>query len=109
MKAAEILRKLADMIDQHSDQGEQARPENSMPHAELAPIAVDNTDGTEPTTMVPPLQAKLEILKKATGIDSHFDDEETEEVPDELARIKQNAGIHPVVVHIAGEDNDIVG
>ncbi len=30
MKAAEILRKLADMIDQHSDQGEQARPENSV-------------------------------------------------------------------------------
>jgi hypothetical protein len=109
MKAAEILRKLADMIDQHSDQGEQARPENSVQHAELAPVEVDNSDETELSTMLPPLQAKLEILKKATGIDSHFDDEETEEVPDELARIKQNAGIHPVVVHIAGEDNDIVG
>ena len=105
MKAAEILRKLADMIDQHSDQGDSARPSNSMPHAELAAVEVDNSDETELTTMLPPLQAKLEILKKATGINNYYDDEE---VPDELSRIKQNAGIHPVVVQVAGDD-DILG
>jgi hypothetical protein len=105
MKAAEILRKLADMIDQHSD-AQSARPANSVQHAKLAPVEITIPDETELTTMLPPLQAKLEILKKATGIESYYDDECEE--PDELTRIKQNAGISPVVVHVAADD-DILG
>ena len=60
MKTAEILRKLADVIDQQ-ESGAEARPTNSVPHAELEPVAVDNTDGTDPETMVPPLQQTLEV------------------------------------------------
>ena len=118
MKAAEILRKLADMIDTHSDEG--GRPENSVPHAELAPVDVDNTDNTETTTFITPLQAKLELLKKATGVESHYDDEECEicgaspcacnSAEDaELALMKQRAGIPVIVQQEAGEDNDVVG
>jgi len=100
MKAAEILRKLADVIDQQSSG--QEGPTNSMPHAELAPVEVDHTDNTEVTTMVPPLQQKLELLKQAVG------QQDNEECPeDELAVIKQNAGIPVIVAHTAGEDNDI--
>lgn len=109
MKAAEILRKLADMIDQHSDEGSVERPENSVQHAELAPVEVDNTDNSTASIMVPPLQAKLELLKKATGVESHYDDECCDEEPDELDIIKQNAGIPTVVMTTAGEDNDITG
>lgn len=114
MKAAEILRKLADLVDQHSD--EQDRPTNSVPHAELEPVEVDNTDYSETSTMVPPLQQKIELLKKITDVDSHydeFDDEgnplDQEESADELDIIKQNAGINPVVVQLADDDNDILG
>lgn len=105
MKAAEILRKLADLIDTHSDD------QRAVPAVELAPVEVDNTDNTETSTMVPPLQQKLELLKKATDVESHFDDEETpcNSAEDaELALMKQRAGISPAVI-IASDDNDIVG
>lgn len=98
MKAAEILRKLADLIDQHSDGGNE-RPTNSVPHAELAPVEVDNTDHTETSVMVPPLQQKIELMKKATGVDSHYDEEECGcGEPDELEVIKQHAGLAPTVI-----------
>jgi len=99
MKASEILRKLADKIDQMSDGPEDAGTNR------LHPIEVDNTDHTEPgELMIPPLQAKLELLKKATGVESAYDDE-----TDELAIIKQNAGIHPTVVTAADEDEPFEG
>lgn len=101
MKTAEILRKLADMIDSHD--GEVDKPTNSVPHAELQPVEVDNTDNTETTTMVPPLQQKIELLKKATGVDNYYDDQES----DELELVKQRAGIKPVVLHIASDDEPL--
>ena len=107
MKAAEILRKLADLIDQHSDE-DSVRPVNSVPHAELEPIEVDNTDNTEVTTMVPPLQQKIELLKKSVGVDSHYDDEGCGcEEPDELEIIKQHAGLRPVAIQIASDDEPL--
>ncbi len=107
MKAAEILRKLADLIDHSAD--DQDRPTNSVPHAELEPVDVDNTDNTEPTTMVPPLQQKIELLKKATGVESHYDDQEDCgcNEPDELDIIKQHAGLRPIAVQIASDDEPL--
>ena len=110
MKTSEILRKLADMIDQHSSQGDEERPTNSVPHAELEPVEVDNTDHTETSVMVPPLQQKIELLKKATGVDNIYDNEEEScgcEEPDELEVIKQHAGIRPVTLHIASDDEPL--
>lgn len=120
MKAAEILRKLADMIDTHSD-GEQ-----SVQQVALEPVEVDNTEGGTVSTMVPPLQQKLEILKKSAGIDSHYDEYDDQGNPvdqgcgceepcdcasqtdSELALIKQRAGVSPAVI-VASEDNDVTG
>ncbi len=106
MKTSEILRKLADMIDSSE---ETDRPANSVPHAELEPVDVDNTDNTELSTMVPPLQQKIELLKKATGVDNHYDDNEECgcEEPDELDIIKQHAGLRPIAVHIASDDEPL--
>ena len=109
MKAAEILRKLADVIDQHSS--EESHPSNSVPHAELEPVAVDNTDNTETATMVAPLQQKLELLKKSVENQTcstcgaspcGCDGEE-----DELSFIKRAAGVPVAVIDAAAEDNDI--
>ena len=111
MKAAEILRKLADMIDQHSDESGVERPENTVPHAELAPVAVDNTDNTETSTMVPPLQAKLELLKKATGVESHYDKETPCDSAEdaELALIKSRAGVPVIAVQEMADDEPFEG
>jgi hypothetical protein len=100
MKAAEILRKLADLIDGQSQEA---------PAVSLAPVEVDNTDNTETTTMVPPLQAKLELLKKATGVENYYDDEATpcDSAEDaELALMKQRAGITPAVI-VASDDEPL--
>lgn len=101
MKAAEILRKLADLIDGQSQEAD------STQVVGLAPVEVDNTDNTETTTMVPPLQAKLELLKKAVDVDSHYDEatpcDSAEDA--ELALMKQRAGIPVVAVHELGDDD----
>ena len=56
MRAAEFLRKLADA---------------------LAVIETDRESETsaEPEVMVPPLQQKIEILKKSQGIDNIYDED----------------------------------
>jgi hypothetical protein len=109
MKTAEILRKLADVIDQQS--GAESRPSNSVPHAELEPVAVDNTDNTETATMIAPLQQKLELLKKSVENQTcstcgtspcGCDGEE-----DELSFIKRAAGVPVAVIDATAEDNDI--
>ncbi len=111
MKAAEILRKLADMIDQHDSEESADRPENSVQHAELAPVEVDNTDNTETTVVVPPLQAKLELLKKSMGMDNAYDEttpcDSAEDA--ELALIKQRAGVPVIAVQEMADDEPTEG
>ena len=104
MNIAEILRKLADKVDgiESAD-----RPTNSVPHADLEPIEVDTTDNTEVLTQIPPLQAKLELLKKSMGMDNAYDEatpcDSAEDA--ELALIKQRAGVPQIVVQELGDDD----
>ena len=58
MKAAEFLRKLADALAVIEGDEEQQTP-------------------AEPEVMVPPLQQKIEILKKSQGIDNIYDNGES--------------------------------
>jgi len=96
MKVAELLRKLADVIA--AAEGETTDHVQTN-RAELIPAESDQTDHSDGNVFVPPLQQKLELLKKATGVDSVYDDNEG----DELVDIKKNAGI----IFTAGEDNDM--
>ena len=59
MKAAEILRKLADLVD-------------TIERGDTEPES-DNTG-----VMVPPLQQKIEIMKKSQGLDNIYDQDEDE-------------------------------
>ena len=83
MKTAEILRKLADLVDT---------------------VECDASSGPEETapdelgTMVPPLQQKIEILKKSQGIDNVYDQQS-----DELDQVKRNAGL---AVTVAAEEDE---
>jgi hypothetical protein len=85
MKTSEILRKLADLVDTVESDG--------SPQA-------NTTD--ELGTMVPPLQQKIEILKKSQGIDNIYDEQAAE-----LNQVKKNAGL--AVITTAEEDEPFEG
>ena len=75
MKIAELFKHMIDLLDQE----EQATPQELESSVDL-------------TVMVPPLQQKMELHKKAHGLDNVYDQANDVE-PDELVVIKRNAGI----------------
>jgi len=95
MKMADILRDLADKLDSI----EQSNPAEPKDFAQP-----EQDDDEDQAVMIPPLQQKLELLKKAVDVPSAFDQDDNG-VPDELDAIRKNAGVNPAVVHIAS-DND---
>lgn len=107
MKIADVLRKLADTVEQYGS--DQSQPDEKIVNpAGMVAVEVepDSDCGCDDTTdqpddvMVPPMQLKLELLKKAVGVDNIYDDgadgdtEELESDDDsELARMKQLAAV----------------
>lgn len=110
MKMADILRGVADMLDQHGSEESQQGPGNMEKSADDFQHEVDggaasgDQDVAVGSVMIPPLQQKLEILKKTAGMDNAMDSGS-----DELGDIKKLTGIKAVIGNIAGEDNDITG
>lgn len=120
MKISDIFRKIADVID-HEDHAGRPDPAIQNP-AELsaasAGLPVDNVDnqdaGADDDIMIAPLQLKMELLKRAVGVDNVYDDSRADEVEDcgcdddsDLARMKQMAGI-PVAAVSEMADDDII-
>ena len=107
MRESEFLRSLADLLDrvQNDDQ--------SPNQAALTPaVKPEIEDQADTSTMVPPLQQKIELFKKVAGVDNIYDDECGEDEhcndscdddvcdndhcndnDDELEIIKKNAGL----------------
>ena len=85
MKASEVLHGLADLLAGLEGQQTQAEPNR----AELVQVEVPNNDHSEADVFVPPLQAKLEILKKSVGMNNVYDG-----ASDELADVKKLAGLN---------------
>lgn len=111
MNTAEILRALADMIDRNSAP-QQQEPQQAI----LAPQPHEPTPEPELDKFVPPLQQKMELLKKAVGVPSEFDGAGEEDCgcgdsSDEIEIMRKNAGMNPVAViqSEADEDNDVLG
>ena len=109
MKMADILRNLADELDGNAQGSDNTgRPRNTAPTGDHFQNDVD--DGADSANgdveldtnpiLLPPLQAKLEILKKSAGIDSFYD-----ETTDELANIKKLTGIKAVMQHETDNDD----
>ena len=119
MKAAEILRKLADVIDQKSQPAPEQEQDNQHPMAhgdDLIP---------EPYgTFLPPLQGKFELLKKAVGVDNIYDEnvghvaddpeasnhKVTPMSPEEsqaLARMKKAAGVNALITSELSDDEPL--
>ena len=107
MRAAEIIRALMDLVDGKKD-GPEGNVAVDSTTKRMAPVTIDNENGAERAgamdntdgqkLMVPPLQQKLDLLKKVA------DEDEQPKGDDELARIKKLA-----ITHEAGEDNDFLG
>jgi hypothetical protein len=95
MKMSDILRSIADVVDAKS-LGSNRTVQRSRP------VAVEKPEDVEGAVMVPPLQAKLEILKKSEGIPNVYDDDES----DELVKIKKNAGL-TAAQHEAADDEPL--
>jgi hypothetical protein len=68
----------------------------------LEPVQVEKPQDEEQPKMVPPLQAKLEILKKSEGMPNVYDGEGR----NELAMIKKNAGL-TAAQHEAADDEPL--
>jgi hypothetical protein len=114
MTVVELLRALLDLIDKKDSTTDR-----------LTPVEIDNKDGVEQaaqdgdsdaqnnadgqSTMIFPLQQKIELLKKSVDVPSEFDQE------DELDIIKKRAGISSCGcqskpnIHELSQDNDILG
>jgi hypothetical protein len=109
MRASEILRKLADVIDSQ-EAGDMSNSQQAIqaahPNVRVALAPAEQPAAEQPqvavTTFVPPLQTKIELLKKAVDVDSIYD-----EGGDELAQMKKRAGINPVVADEAASDEPL--
>ena len=119
MRASEILRKLADVIDSKEAGSREPtaitnRPEQSdVPTGEPTDTAgIEQQAQVNVATMVPPLQQKLDLLKSIAGEDELCDacgstPCECESGRDELDIMKQNAGIKVVAASELADDTDI--
>lgn len=112
MKASDILHGLAELLAGIEGHEQQAQPNR----AELVQVEVPNVDHTDSGVFVPPLQAKLELLKKSVGVDNVYDqggdsdnltghgaDSDAND-DDELARMRHMAGINTVTIDAAADD-----
>lgn len=107
MKASEIIRKIADIIDAQEVNRSSSTEITNRPGQVGVDVPCDTQDiegqaEVNVKTMVPPLQQKLELMKTLAGVDGA----EGEEPRDELDIIKQNAGIKVAAIEV-GNDTDI--
>ena len=108
MEAAELIRKLIDVLSQINQPAQTDAPQA----AKLTPVVApqnpfpedDHTNDETGGIMVPPLQQKMELLKKVAGVDSVYD-KPGEEPDDEVSIMKRNAGL-PMMTMVASEDED---
>ncbi len=130
MKISELLRNLADLVDIESDAAKAAalaeQPDTSdEPSEAIQPNTVgDSSLAIQPDDIfVPPLQLKIELLKKATGVESIYSDEKSKRKKnkkknkptdkkfansyDELEVIKKNAGMSPVIMDSLADDEPL--
>jgi hypothetical protein len=121
MKTQEIIGALRDLVDRMSQNAQDDVAVNVFPSdmkQRFVPVNVAVTTEVKPqtdketplNTMVPPLQQKIELLKRAVDIDNVFDGTSVDQLDNddnELAIIKKNAGINPVALDALGDDEPL--
>lgn len=119
MRASEFLRALIAVVDSIKEKERQITVPTQQPvvvvnnipqapaEAETTPSMTQSSDNVG--QFVPPLQSKIELMKKATAVDSVYNpgDPNGENVqPDEVETLRKNAGIHPLLKQLEAADDD---
>jgi hypothetical protein len=104
MKASEILRHLADVVDAAEAGSQPSTLSND--NVEVQIINSKQDDEPNETVMIPPLQQKIELLKRSVGVDNEFDRGFDEDYQTELEDVKKNAGIPSAAItdELASDD-----
>ena len=116
MKISELLRIFADTLDRIVD----TQQEPSQPQYSNTPVVVQPTQISQPAKIavqpkvdddeeslgdfIPPLQQKLELLKKAVDVPNYYDENSDS---DELTAMKKNAGLNVEILDQL-TDNDLL-
>lgn len=94
-----LLRGIADAVDQQLLQQSETTTPKTEPTISKPSDDGENVDAPD-GVFIPPLQQKIEMLKKATGVDNVYDGDEDDDVqeerhsyPDVMNQIRKNAGI----------------
>jgi len=95
MNIAELLRALADRLDQIESQSVAAVVTTAKP------ATAEVLDEPESNKWMSPNQQKIELIKKSVGVESEFNDSEEE---DDLGDLRRRAGINTAAIHIASDD-----
>jgi len=100
MKISDLLRTLADKMD--------TKKENTPLSMSSAASKKDQTDPSElpdsTTTMVPPLQQKIEMLKKNSGVASAF--KPSGKNHNDLENLKRMAGLSQSTIRRVSDENE---
>ena len=120
MKASEILHGLAELLagietGNGQQQSAQVTTVTAEPVSKFTPQTREPISAQQGAVFVPPLQAKIELLKKAVDVDSIYDQHGEDgdltgrgaDNEDELTIMKKMAGIHPVVADEAASDDPL--
>jgi hypothetical protein len=119
MNISELLRGLADALSNIEDKNvdppmSDNRVQNTTDH--IASVKAQNHDNAVKAEQakddlgdfLPPLQAKLELLKRAVDVDNVYNDKDAER-GDDLVRMKRLSGISPVAIAELGDDEPLEG
>ena len=92
MRASEILRHLIDMLAQEEEQEVAQQPvviniNNGQAEQDVPTEEIPDELGV----MVPPLQQKIELMKKSQGVENVYDQATDNDA--EIVALKKNAGI----------------
>jgi hypothetical protein len=122
MRFEEILRALADTIEQHgTGEDTTVQPEAAVVVEPEVEREVNSSGKAEQPDdiMIPPLQLKIELLKKAVDVDSIYDHTEEldaegveQEMPapvqeDEIVALRRAAGLNPAVIQELANDEPL--
>lgn len=125
MKLAEILRQIADAVDQQetpATQPVQVRAVAAVPTDDGVDASNDELTPVPTDVMLPPLQGKYELLKRAVGVQNRFNEGDTDDDPEAsnhkvtpmesdeqsaLDRMKKNAGISAFITHELVDDEPL--
>lgn len=119
MNIAEILRKLADAVEQEESPGQPDEKIQNPAALKAVPLPAsagravetpDNQDvAADDDIMVPPLQLKTELLKRAVGVDNIYDADgpradQASNGEDELSAIRRIAGVPAAAIQELSND-----